>query len=328
MPARDTIPAGAPCWVDLLTSDPERSRDFYGQVFGWTSTEPAEQFGGYFNFAKDGVLVAGGMPKQPGMEAPDTWSVYLATDDAQKTIDAATAHGGQILVPAMEVADLGTMGMVSDAGGAAIGIWQPGLHKGFGIVAEEGAPGWFEVYTRDYDATIAFYRDVFGWTTQTVGDTPEFRYTVALHGTDQIAGIMDGSAFLPEGVPAHWRSTSAPRTPTPRWPRSPAWAARSSGPRRTRRTAGWPRQPTRAASTSRSSPRTRRCPRGSPEPRKTRGRRPAVPDRRAAAPDRTAGLPHAGVDWRHGGGADPRLSRRADPGAKVATKDDMHRLWL
>ena len=197
MPARDTTPAGAPCWVDLLTSDPERSRDFYGQVFGWTSTEPQEQFGGYFNFSKDGVLVAGGMPKQPGMEAPDTWSVYLATDDAQKTLDAATAHGGQVLVPAMQVADLGTMAMVSDAGGAAIGLWQPGLHKGFGIVAEEGAPGWFEVYTRDYDATIAFYRDVFGWDTQTVGDTPEFRYTVALHGTDQIAGIMDASGVPP-----------------------------------------------------------------------------------------------------------------------------------
>ena len=26
MPVRDTAPAGAPCWVDLLTSDAERSR--------------------------------------------------------------------------------------------------------------------------------------------------------------------------------------------------------------------------------------------------------------------------------------------------------------
>src|SRR5580704_7035973 len=72
MPTRDTAPAGAPCWVDLLTSDPERSRDFYGQVFGWTATDPGEQFGGYFNFSKDGVLVAGGMPRQPGVEAPET----------------------------------------------------------------------------------------------------------------------------------------------------------------------------------------------------------------------------------------------------------------
>jgi predicted enzyme related to lactoylglutathione lyase len=108
------------------------------------------------------------------------------------------------MLPAMPVGDLGTMGMVADPGGAAIGVWQPGQHKGFGVVAEAGAPGWFEVYTRDYEATIAFYRDVFGWETQTVGDTPEFRYTLAQRGPDQLAGIMDGSGFLPEGVPAHW----------------------------------------------------------------------------------------------------------------------------
>src|SRR6202167_5009191 len=126
MPTRDTAPPGAPCWVDLLTSDAERSREFYGQLFGWTSTEPQEQFGGYFNFSSGGVLVAGGMPKQPGMEAPDTWSVYLATDDAQKTLEAATGAGGPIMRPAMQVADLGTMGMVADAGGAAIGLWQAG----------------------------------------------------------------------------------------------------------------------------------------------------------------------------------------------------------
>jgi hypothetical protein len=204
MPARDTAPAGAPCWVDLLTSDAERSREFYSQLFGWTASESGEQFGGYFNFSSGGVLVAGAMPKEAGMEAPDTWSVYLATDDAQKTIEAATAHGGQVMLPATAVGDLGTMGMVTDPGGAAIGLWQPGQHKGFGVVAEAGAPGWFEVYTRDYQATIAFYRDVFGWETQSVGDTPEFRYTIGVHGQDQLAGIMDGSGFLPEGVPAHW----------------------------------------------------------------------------------------------------------------------------
>src|SRR5260370_38827445 len=101
MPTRDSAPTGAPCWVDLLTSDAERSRDFYGQLFGWTSTEPQEQFGGYFNFSKDGVLVAGGMPKQPGMDASEPWRVYLATDDAQQTLEAATPHGGQHVVAAI-----------------------------------------------------------------------------------------------------------------------------------------------------------------------------------------------------------------------------------
>ncbi len=204
MPARDTAPIGAPCWVDLMTSDTDRSRAFYGELFGWTSDGPTETFGGYFNFAKDGVPVAGCMGNQAGSGMPDVWSVYLATDDATKTVEAATANGGQVYVEPMEVEDLGTMAVLADAGGAAIGLWQPGTFPGFGITAESGCPAWFELFTRDHDAAAAFYRDVFRWDTKAVGDTPEFRYTTLVHGDSQLAGIMDASAFLPEGVPDHW----------------------------------------------------------------------------------------------------------------------------
>jgi predicted enzyme related to lactoylglutathione lyase len=71
MPARENAPAGAPCWVDLTTSDTGRSREFYTRLFGWTAEEPAEEFGGYFSFRKDGVRVAGCMARQPG--AGDAW---------------------------------------------------------------------------------------------------------------------------------------------------------------------------------------------------------------------------------------------------------------
>ena len=128
---------------------------------------------------------------------PDSWSVYLASDDAQATIDAATAHGAQVIVPAMPVADLGTMGVVTDAGGAAIGLWQPGTHKGFGIYDEPNTPGWFELHTRDYDASVAFYRDVFKWDAHTAMDTPEFRYTTLGEGDGQLAGIMDAVGVPP-----------------------------------------------------------------------------------------------------------------------------------
>lgn len=138
MPTRDSSPIGAPCWVDLSTSDTERARAFYGEVFGWTAEEPNPQFGGYFNFSKNGTLVAGCVGAMPG--APDAWSIYLATDDAGKTVDAAAASGAQVVVPASDVGDLGTMAVLIDPAGAAIGVWRPGAHKGFGIVTEAGAP--------------------------------------------------------------------------------------------------------------------------------------------------------------------------------------------
>jgi predicted enzyme related to lactoylglutathione lyase len=187
-----------------MTSDTARSRDFYCALFGWTAEEPNEEFGGYFNFAKDGVLVAGCMAGQPEGGMPDTWSVYLATDDAEKTVETAAANGGQVHVAAMAVADLGTMAVLGDAGGAVIGVWQPGLHQGFGVFGETGTPSWFELHTRDYEAAVDFYREVFRAETHVVSDTPEFRYTTFADGDAWLAGIMDASAFLPEGVPAHW----------------------------------------------------------------------------------------------------------------------------
>jgi predicted enzyme related to lactoylglutathione lyase len=135
---------------------------------------------------------------------PDQWSVYLASENAQATVDAAGSKGGQVVVPAMPVMELGTMAVVTDPGGAAIGIWQPGLHKGFGILAEPGTPTWFELHTAAYEASVEFYRDVFKWDTHVAGDSPEFRYTTLGVGDGQLAGIMDATSFLPPGAPASW----------------------------------------------------------------------------------------------------------------------------
>jgi len=92
---RETAPIGAPCWVDLFTSDPDKSRAFYGQLFDWTAEEAGEEYGGYINFHKDGVLVAGCMRNDGQAGTPDVWSVYLASD-------ASSYHTGETFVIDLE----------------------------------------------------------------------------------------------------------------------------------------------------------------------------------------------------------------------------------
>jgi uncharacterized protein len=205
MPTRDTAPVGAPCWIDLFTSDAERARTFYGELFGWTADDPNADFGGYFNFRLDGVRIAGAMPND-GSGAPDGWNLYLAVESAEATVAAVSAHGGQVFQPAIVLNELGTMAIAGDPGGAQVGIWQPGTHKGFGIIAEPGAPAWFELHTRSYDASVQFYRDVFGWETAVASDTAEFRYTTLGENEAALAGVMDAAidGLLPDGVPAQW----------------------------------------------------------------------------------------------------------------------------
>jgi predicted enzyme related to lactoylglutathione lyase len=105
----------------------------------------------------------------------------------------------------MLVMDQGTMALVTDSGGAAVGVWQPAAHQGFGLVGEAGAPVWHELHTRDYAGAVTFYRDVFGWETSVLSDTDEFRYTAMVKDGEQYAGILDATAFLPAGVPANWQ---------------------------------------------------------------------------------------------------------------------------
>ena len=204
MPKIDPIPTGAPCWVDLFTSDMDRARSFYEQVLGVTTEANPPEYGGYVNFLKDGLGVAGAMTNDGSTGQPDGWTIYLSVEDAATTVDAAEAAGGSVIVPAMDVMALGRMAVVTDPGGAAVGIWQPGEHKGFGVLAEPGAPGWFELHTRAYDDSVAFYQKVFGWDTSVAGDEPDFRYTTLGEGENGRAGIMDASNFLPEGAPATW----------------------------------------------------------------------------------------------------------------------------
>jgi hypothetical protein len=206
MTTRDRAPIGSPCWADLWTSDVEGSRTFYSDLFGWEAQEPSPEFGGYFMFTRNGVPTAGAMGDMGDMRANNTWKIYLATDDIVKTVQAAEAEGAQVIAPAMPVADLGAQAVLIDPTGAHLGAWQPGTFPGFTVLGEHGAPSWFELHTRDHATAVAFYRSVFRWDTDTVGDSDQFRYTTMRDpgGEGELAGIMDATAFLPDGVPAHW----------------------------------------------------------------------------------------------------------------------------
>ncbi|WP_203962029.1 VOC family protein [Actinocatenispora thailandica] len=195
MTTRTTPPNGAPCWLDLSTTDEAASRRFYTGLFGWHANEPVAEFGGYSTFDRNGAPVAGLMPAQGDNAGHDGWGIYLAAEDAAATLDAAASNGGTVASPAMRVAELGTMGLVTDPDGALIGVWQPEQHQGFVEYAVDGAPGWFELHTDRYQDVLDFYRTVFGWDTATESDTPQFRYTTMRNGEEQLAGVMDGSGM-------------------------------------------------------------------------------------------------------------------------------------
>ena len=113
-----TYANGTPSWVDLGSPDIDASARFYGDLFGWTTTEPGpvEETGGYRMAQIDGKNVAGLGPAQEGQ--PTVWTTYFAVDDADKTVELVTASGGMVFVEPMDVMDAGRMAICADSAGA------------------------------------------------------------------------------------------------------------------------------------------------------------------------------------------------------------------
>ncbi len=198
MPVRDTVPVGAPIWIDLATSDQAASIAFYTGLLGWECEEPDPELGGYANFTLAGERTAGCVPTMEGM--PDAWGVYLATEDAEQTCKAVLAAGGVVHAPPMAVHDFGTMAIVADPSGAPFGLWQPGTHRGLPpATAGPGHAVWFELQTSGYEQTLQLGREVFGWETSVVADAPDFRYSTASIGGEDVVGIMSAGDSRPEG---------------------------------------------------------------------------------------------------------------------------------
>ena len=107
MPTCKGAPLGAPCWIDLSTSDVERAKDFYGTVFGWTFESAGPEYGGYISASKDGQPVAGLTYNDPQWNSPDVWTTYLHTADITTTLSAATSAGATTGVEPMEIKDKG-----------------------------------------------------------------------------------------------------------------------------------------------------------------------------------------------------------------------------
>ncbi len=208
MTTREHAPVGAPCWADLWTSDVEGSRRFYSELFGWEAAEPSEEFGGYFMFLRDGVPVAGGMGPMGDMPAGNVWTNYLATADIAVAAKAAEAAGASLFMQPEAVADLGVQVQMADPQGAGIGM--PGRRAPSPASPCSTSPGRRAgaSCTRGTSrARSPSTRAVFGWETELVADTDDFRYAVVLAeaGSDQqVAGVMDAGAWLPDGVDGAW----------------------------------------------------------------------------------------------------------------------------
>ncbi len=194
---------GTPSWIDLATPDIDASVGFYGDLMGWTATDPEPETGGYRRFQQDGADVAGAMAHMQAGQ-PTAWATYVTVADADETAAKVAEAGGAAIAGPMDVTDLGRMAVFSDPTGAVFGIWQPKAFAGAGLVNEPNSLCWNEVRTRDPEGAKSFYAAVFGW----AAGVPPFEgpgYTIWELDGKGVGGMMAMTdEFFPAEVPPHW----------------------------------------------------------------------------------------------------------------------------
>ncbi len=163
-------------WYELMTNDPAGAACFYGAVVGWTIAAAPDPAAGDVDYRMigraDGGNAGGVLALSADMLAGGArpgWLGYLEVADVDGAIDAITADGGAVHMPATDL-PVGRIAMVTDPQGAPFYVMDPvpppgseGMESDVFSVTEAQHVRWNELATSDPDAAIAFYRKHFGW---------------------------------------------------------------------------------------------------------------------------------------------------------------------
>lgn len=187
-------------WYELITTDREIARNFYGSVCGWRfagDNEYAEIIGGA------GGRIGGIMTRPPEAEAmPNMWLGYIGVEDVEIAIDRLQTGGGALQKGPHAISGVGRWAVVQDPQGAAFYLFEPA--KPESGVALTPAAGWHELYSPQPEEALSFYCAQFGFEPDEVMDMGahgKYRMFRDRRGERAIGGIM--SLPAPD-CPAMW----------------------------------------------------------------------------------------------------------------------------
>jgi predicted enzyme related to lactoylglutathione lyase len=152
-------------WADLFSSDVEKSRRFYEQVFGWEWQEIKPPPQPYGIFYLDGLPVAGLAHR----EAPDggsiygRWVHYISVANVGATEIAVEQRGGSSLLKHRSFEERGDFAILSDLESAPFGVMRSSSGDPGDYRAEPGEWIWHELFTHDLRKAIGFYTGLFGY---------------------------------------------------------------------------------------------------------------------------------------------------------------------
>lgn len=119
---------GALCWNELGSPDHDASAKFYGDLFGWTTSQMEGADPPYLVISTADGHSNGGIrpPAPPG--TPPFWLVYFATEDLGATLSKVSELGGNVLVPETDIG-IAKIALARDPQGAVFALYSGNLDE-------------------------------------------------------------------------------------------------------------------------------------------------------------------------------------------------------
>ncbi|MBN2172200.1 MAG: VOC family protein [Candidatus Krumholzibacteriota bacterium] len=179
-------------WREIMSEDPARTIEFYTRLLGWITEETdLGEHGTYTVFKAGDRAVAGAMGHVGPSHVPAYWLAYVSVGDVDETAAQAAASGGAVLVPGMDIPDMGRFAVIRDPQGAHVAVYARGGEES-PAPPEPGAGEfcWDELATTDPEASVPFYAQLFGWGMKSADMGAGRRYWTYTSGGRSAAGMM------------------------------------------------------------------------------------------------------------------------------------------
>jgi predicted enzyme related to lactoylglutathione lyase len=112
---------GALAWNELSSPDIGASAEFYGSLFGWTTSEFESSPDPYL-IVMNGDRSNGGIRELGDQPAPPHWLPYFGIDDIESGLAKVTELGGSVLAGPIDI-QVAKIGIVQDPQGATFAIY-------------------------------------------------------------------------------------------------------------------------------------------------------------------------------------------------------------
>ncbi len=152
-------------WMDVISSDIERTLAYYAGLFGWSNETLMLDHGEGYRVVRSGeVIVAGAEQVAAERKLEPVWTVMVESEDARSLIESAVAAGATETFELAPMLDLGRIAMLRDPWGATLGVWESGSFRPSMVPDVPGRLAGAVLTTPEPDASARFHREVFGWT--------------------------------------------------------------------------------------------------------------------------------------------------------------------